>query len=267
MSSPLSLSAVRNGRGSRLPKNEPVCVMRKRVRRGVLESGEVVEVGAVGDRHDLADGTALAHLVRDRVGDADDGVRRPRDQLRDGVFTLFLRSDEHSLGVAVRVSDDRVTQVGDPRNAGRPLDGCPDEVDRGRRRRGDDDVDALALHDPDRGRDRGEVPADVLVRHEQPPPGELQLLRSALEAGRPVQLLGRLASLRPEVARTMDPGECRSREPFVAVDPLGVVRREHVRLDPELRQVRGELQRALHSTASGGREVHRDEQDLHCGRR
>ena len=70
-SSPTAASAVRNGRGSRLPKNEPACVIRNRSPRVVLEPGEVVEVGAVRDRHDRARaGRALAHLVGDRVGDA-----------------------------------------------------------------------------------------------------------------------------------------------------------------------------------------------------
>ena len=50
-SSPDSASAVRNGRGSRLPKKLPVCVIRKRSPRLVLEPVEVVEVGAVRDRH------------------------------------------------------------------------------------------------------------------------------------------------------------------------------------------------------------------------
>ena len=53
-SRPDCCSAVRNGRGSRLPKNDPACVIRKRSRRRVLEPGEVVEVGAVRDRHDRA---------------------------------------------------------------------------------------------------------------------------------------------------------------------------------------------------------------------
>ena len=49
----------------------------------------------------------------------------------------------------------------------------------------------------------------------------------------------------------------------VAVDPLGIVRGEDVRLDAERRQVLRELERALHAAAAGGREVHRHEQHLH----
>ena len=53
-SRPDCCNAVRNGRGSRLPKNEPACVIRKRLARRVLDAREVVEVGAVRDRHDRA---------------------------------------------------------------------------------------------------------------------------------------------------------------------------------------------------------------------
>ena len=45
------------------------------VRRRVLEPDEVVEVRAVGDRHDRAARVTLAHLVGDRVGDGDDRIR------------------------------------------------------------------------------------------------------------------------------------------------------------------------------------------------
>ena len=233
----------------------------------MLEAGEVVEVRAVRDRDDLTLRRALAHLCRDRVGNAHDRVRGARDQRRHGMLALLLQPNEHPLGIAVRVRDDRVTKVGDPRNADSAFDGRTDEMNRRGRRRRDDDVDAFALCDPDRGRDRGEVPADVLVRHEQPAPGELNLLRRTFEPRGAVQLLGRLAALRAEVARAVHPGEGRRRQPLVAMDPLGVVRSEHVRLDPELRQMRGELQRTLYPASSGGREVHRDQEHLHCGRR
>ena len=233
----------------------------------VLEAGEVVEIRPVRDHHDLAAGTALSHLVRNRLGDTDDRVGRARDQLRNRMLALLLHAHQHSFGVAVRMSDDGIAQVGDPRNSGGATDGRADEVDRGGRRRGEDDVDALASCDPDRGRDRRQVPADVLVRDEQPPARELQLLRRALEPSRPVQLLRGLAPLRSQVAGAMHPGQRRHREPFVAVNPLRVVGREHVRLDPELRQVCGELQWTLYPAAPGRREVHRDQENLHCGRR
>ena len=98
-------------------------------------------------------------------------------------------------------------------------------------------------------------------------PGEPRVHAEALEALRAVQLLRRLAALRAEVARAVHPGERRRLQLVVAVDPLRVVGREHVRLDPEARQVRRELERPLDAPAAGRREVHRHEQDLHCGRR
>ena len=122
-------------------------------------------------------------------------------------------------------------------------------------------------HDADRRRDRRQVPAHVLVGDEQAPPGELRLPREAHEALRPVQLLGGLPALRAEVARAMHPGERRRLQLVVAVDPLRVVRREHVRLDAELRQMRRELERPLDAPSPGRREVEADDQHLHCGRR
>ncbi len=95
-------------------------------------------------------------------------------------------------------------------------------------------------------------------------PASRRLHAEALEALRAVQLLGRLAPLRAEVARAMHPRERRRLQLVVAVDPLRIVRREHVRLDPEARQVRRELERPLDAAAAGRREVHRDEEDLHC---
>ena len=233
------------------------------LRRDVLDPDEVVEVGAVRDRHDRSTRSALAHFVGDRLRHGDDRVGAACDEPRDGVLALLLRTHDQPFRVAVRVRDDRVAQVGHPRHAGGALHRSADEVHRRRRRRRDDHVDALALHDAERGRDRGQVPAHVLVGDEQPPPGELRLLGEALEPLRPVQLLRRLAALRPHVARAVHPGERRRHQLVVAVDPLRIVGREHVRLDPELRQVRGELQRPLHAAAARGREVHRHEEHLH----
>ena len=45
--------------------------------------------------------------------------------------------------------------------------------------------------------------------------------------------------------------------------PLGVVGREHVDVDAELRQVAAELEHALHAPAPSGREVERHDQDAH----
>ena len=164
------------------------------------------------------------------------------------------------------MGDERVAQVGDPRLAGRALDRRADQVHRGRRRRRQHDVDPLALDDADGRRNRRQVPADVLVRHEQAASGQPCLHPDALEPLPAVELLGRLPALRPEVAGPVHPGERRRLQLVVAMNPLRVVRREHVRLDPEARQVSGELQRPLHAAASRRREVHGHEEDLHAER-
>ena len=85
----------------------------------------------------------------------------------------------------------------------------------------------------------------------------------SVEATATVQHLHGPASLRPEVARAMDPGLRRRLQLVVDVNPLRIVGREHVRLDAERREVRGELQRALYPASARGRVVHRHEQDLH----
>ncbi len=77
------------------------------------------------------------------------------------------------------------------------------------------------------------------------------------------ELLGRLARTWADVASAMDPGLRRYAQLGVPVHPLRIVRREHVGLDAERRQVLRELERALHAAPAGGREVHRHEQDLH----
>ena len=48
------------------------------------------------------------------------------------------------------------------------------------------------------------------------------------------------------------------------MDPLRVVRRQHVRLDPERGQVLRELERSLDAAAARGRPVERDEQQFHA---
>ena len=69
------------------------------------------------------------------------------------------------------------------------------------------------------------------------------------------ELLRRLPRPRAEVARAVDPRLRRHAQLGVAVHPLRVVGREHVRLDPERGQVLRELERALHAAAARGREV------------
>ena len=60
----------------------------------------------------------------------------------------------------------------------------------------------------------------------------------------------------------MDPRLRRQLELLVRRRRARHVRREHVRLDPERRQMRRELQRPLHASAAARRKVERHEQDL-----
>ena len=116
----------------------------------VREALEVVEVRPVRDLDDRPTWVPLPHLGADRLRDSDDRVGATGDETGDGVLRLLLHADGAALGTPVRVRHDRVTQVGHPRDAGRPLHGRADEVDGRRRRRGDDDVDPLPPHDPNR---------------------------------------------------------------------------------------------------------------------
>ena len=68
--------------------------------------------------------------------------------------------------------------------------------------------------------------------------------------------------VRPDVADAMDPRLRRQLELGVRRHCAGQVGREHVRLDPERRQVRRELQRPMHATAAARREVERHEENL-----
>ena len=91
----------------------------------VLEPGEVLEVGAVGDRHDAAPRVAGAHLVCDRVGDRDDRVRLASDQRGDGLDAVLLHPHGEPLRIAVGVRDHGVAQVGDPACARARLTAAP----------------------------------------------------------------------------------------------------------------------------------------------
>jgi hypothetical protein len=53
---------------------------------------------------------------------------------------------------------------------------------------------------------------------------------------------------------------------LVAVEPLRVVRREHVRLYPERREMGRGLQRALNAAPACRREIHGHEEDFHFSR-
>ena len=124
---------------------------------------------------------------------------------------------------------------------------APSEMNRAGRRRRQHDVDPLAAHDRDRLRDRGRVPGHVLVRHEQPAADRRRLQQRELHPGAAVLLVGDPPAARPDVARAVHPRLRRQRQVGVDVHPLRVVRREHVRLDPERGQMARELQRSLHA--------------------
>ena len=260
-------SAVRNGRGSRLPKNEPACVIRKRSdgrcsRPAKSSKSEPFAIVTTSPAR-----AALAHLVGDRVGDADDRVGVARDSFATACSPCsFARTSIRSAwrcGCATTESRRSATH-------GMPVARLTAAPTRWTEDGGD-----VVITTSIPSRLTILIAAGIAVRfqltfssgHEQPPARELRLHADALEPLRAVQLLGGLAPFRPEVAGAVHPGERRRRQLVVAVDPLRVVGREHVRLDPELRQVRRELQRTLHAAAPGRREVHRDEEDLHCGRR
>ncbi len=231
--------------------------------RPVLEPREVVEVGAVRDDRHFALRPERAEFLGDEVRDGDRLVGVARDQPRNRFLRAFLRPRREPLDGTVGVSHHRVAHVGDPLDAGEALHRGTDQVHRVRRRGRDDDVDPLGAHDLDRRRDRGRVPRHVFVGDEHAAIREERHLRGAFEPARAVELLGRPPTFRPDVARAVHPGLRRRDQLVVAVDPLRVVGREHVRLDPERRQVRRELQRSLNARAAGRRPVHRDEQDFH----
>src|SRR3954447_10946305 len=168
-SRPESASACRNGFGSRLPKNEPACVSRKRsVRRysspaksSKSQPFAIVTTRPFGEspRASSAIASAAATSAAARGGGR-------RDEPRAALARLLLRADEPRLGAPVRMRADRVAQVGDPFRTGRGLNGGADQVHGVRRRRRQHHVDPLAASDAQSHRDRGQVPAHVLVGHE-----------------------------------------------------------------------------------------------------
>ena len=145
---------------------------------------------------------------------------------------------------------DRVAKIGDPARAGDPFDRCTDQVHGVRRRRRDDDVDALRPRDANRGRDGCQVPGDVLIRHQDTPRERAGLPGEPVEAAAAVQLVGELPGARAEIARAVDPGLGRWHGIGIRVDPLRIVRCQHVRLDPVGGEMRRELERPLHAAAS-----------------
>ena len=206
--------------------------------------------------------SAIASETHDRVG-------RRGDEAGDasGGPASLARTASRCRS-AVRVGDQRVAQVGDPARAGRALDRRADEMDRPRRRGRDHDVDPLLADDPDRRRDRGQVPAHVLVRHEQPPAERsCACRREPLEPGVPCSSS---AGCRP-TARRSGRGAPRPARASAGRrrggSTSGRPARARAARRPSAGQVRGELERALHAAAARGREVQRDEEHLHDGRR
>ena len=232
------------------------------VARVVLEAREVVEVGAVRDRDDLALRLQRTHLLGDRVGHRDDRVRLRGDEPPHPAGGLLLQPRELRLVAApMRMRGERVAEVGDPRSAGRPLHRGAEQVERRRRRGREHDVDPLAPDEPDGDRQRERAPRDVLVRDEQAPPEQRCLRADPCDALLADELLRGTSRARPDVAHAVDPRLRRQLELLVRDGP-GDVRSEHVRLDPERREVRRELERPLDAAPAARREVARHEQDL-----
>ena len=157
----------------------------------------------------------------------------------------------------------RIAEVRDPGRAGRPLHRGAQQMERRRRRGGEHDVDPLATDEPNRNRQREGAPRDVLVRDEETAAEKRRLRphpREPLLVGQP---LGGTAAAGPDVAHPVDPRLCRQLELGVRGRRARHVRREHVGLDPERRQVRRELERPLDAAAARWREVERHDQDLH----
>ena len=232
-------------------------------RRLVLEPGEVVEVASVCDHADAAACSEPSNLVRDRLRDARDRIRVARNQARDLLVRGLTRARRGRVVAPVLVRHERIPEVGDPAGSRRALNRRADEVHRARWGGRDHDVDALALRDPDRRRDGGEIPRHARIGDEQATSRDLRLDERALEPVRGTKLLRRLAPARADVARAVDPCLRRHAQLGIPVHPLRVVGREHVRLDTQRGKVLRELERPLDAASSRRGEVHRHEQDLH----
>src|SRR5205085_10485813 len=77
-----------------------------------------------------------------------------------------------------------------------------------------------------------------------------------------VGLLSRAAAAGPDVAHSVHARLVDAGVLVVRVDPLRVLRRQDVRLDPERRELLGKLEPALHASAARGRKIESAEQDL-----
>ena len=179
---PASWNACRNGRGSRLPKKLPVWVMRKRCAGPVLEARRSRR-SRTRSRSTRTAPRAPSPRISSAIASETHVTASAltRDEPGDLLHRGLPRAGSCRVVTAVLVRDERVAKVGDPARAGRLLDGGADEVHRGWRRRRDHDVDPLAPHDADRGRDRREVPGDARVGEEQTPRGDLRLHERAIE--------------------------------------------------------------------------------------
>ena len=192
-SSPDSSSAVRNGRGSRLPKKLPVCVIRKRS-PGVYSSPakssksqpfEIVTTLPVGEKPRASSAIASETHV---IASAERATSRATPPSTFS-FARTAMLSERRCGCATSESRRSATHFA-------PVaffTAAPTKWIGVRGRGRDDDVDLVPARDPDRGRDRGQVPAHVLVRDEQAPRGKPRQDERALEPLLAVQLLGRPA--------------------------------------------------------------------------
>ena len=150
-----------------------------------------------------------------------------------------------------------------------------DQVRRVGRRGRQDHVDLVPARDPDARRDGRRHPGRRLVGHQGPLVGVARLDRQPGEAAAAGQRILAERCSGAEEPRTVDDGVVRDlrEQRLVAGEPLRIVGRQHVHLDPELGEVLAELQRPLHAAAAGGREVERHEQGPHprddrrCGAR
>ena len=151
--------------------------------------------------------------------------------------------------------------------AGRRLHRGADEVDRVRRRGRDHDVDLLLARDPDRGGDRGQVPAHVLVRDEQPPRGELRAGRARARAlpcrAAPRPACGPSGRGSGRGAPRPASASRRSASWWIHFGSSGASTCVSI---PSAGQVLRELERPLDAAAARGRQVERDEQQLHARR-
>ena len=262
-------SAVRNGRGSRLPKKLPACVIRKPLAGRVLEPGEVVEVGAVRDRHDLA-----------RRAEA----RAPRRRSRRRRTTIA--SAERATSRATPLVDLAPSRARPALSARR----CGCATSESRRSATQARPSPASTAAPTRWTELGgevvittsipssrtiRIAAGIAVRfqltfssgHEQPARGELAPARARARAP-PCRAAPRpaCAPFGPEVARAVHPRLRRRRRSSSRWIHFGSSGASTCVSIPSAGRYWRELERPLHAAAARRREVERDEQHLHARR-